>query len=156
MTTPTPRSRWMRAFAAAEADRVLALAGRLAAEHSATHRSAPRAGLALLRLRESVMLDTFYLGEIPVTTARVALLAPDGGRVEGGSVVMDDDVEFAAALAVLDGVLAHGLSGSAEVRGLLDEGQAEIDRTARLRAAMLSRTKVDFSLMAEAGDDDRA
>ncbi|NOT71005.1 MAG: phosphonate C-P lyase system protein PhnG [Hyphomicrobium sp.] len=157
MTTPIPpRSLWMRAFAAAESDRVLALAGRLAIEHGATHRSAPRAGLALLRLRESVMLDTFYLGEIPVTTARVALLGRDGLHVEGGAVVMDDDVEFAAALAVLDGVLAHGLAGAAEARELLDEGLAQIERVANVRAAMLSRTKVDFSLMAEAGDDNRA
>lgn len=157
MTFPLlPRSQWMRALAAADEARIVALAARLASDLQATPSAPPRAGLALLRLRESVMLDTFYLGEIPVASARVLLRAPDGRRVEGGAIVMDDSGDLAAALAVLDGVLAHDLPGAHDVEGLLREGQAEIDGVARVRGAMLARTRVDFSLMAEVGNGDDA
>lgn len=152
MTLPE-RGLWPRALMAAEEKAVLALAERLSQEHDARSASQPRSGLALLRLRESVALDTFYLGEIPVATARVALRAPDGSYVEGGSVVMDDSMELAAAIAILDGVLAHNLAGAADVADLVREGQKTIDRKGRIRNAMLSRTRVDFTLMGEADDD---
>lgn len=136
---------------------MLKLAGRLAERHGARPGGQPRAGLALLRLRESVMLDTFYLGEIPVASARVSLAGPDGLRVEGGACVMDDSAELAAALAVLDCVLAHSLPGSEEAEQLLRRGEIELKREESIRAAMLARTRVDFSLMsAEAGNDDGA
>ncbi|MBU2580776.1 MAG: phosphonate C-P lyase system protein PhnG [Alphaproteobacteria bacterium] len=152
MTLPE-RGLWSRALMAADEEAVIVLAERLSLQHDARPAGQPRAGLALLRLRESVALDTFYLGEIPVATARVALRAPDGLYVDGGAVLMDDSTELAAAIAVLDGVLAHDLAGANEVADLVRKGQKTIDREGRIRNAMLSRTRVDFALMGEAGDD---
>lgn len=155
MTLPS-RGHWPRHLMAADEERVLALAERLSQEHNAHPAGQPRAGLALLRFRESVALDTFYLGEIPVATARVSLRAADGRRVEGGAVLMDDSPELAAAVAVLDGVLAHDLAGADEVADLVREGAKRIEHEACVRNAMLARTRVDFALMAEAADDSRS
>ncbi|MGO9171351.1 MAG: phosphonate C-P lyase system protein PhnG [Rhodomicrobium sp.] len=148
-----PRSQWIRALCAADERRILDLAERLSRDLDAQPTSNPCAGLQLLRLRESVTLDTFYIGEVAVTSASVQLRTPGGNRVEGGAIVMDDRIELASALAVLDGVLAFKLPGAKEADRLLQEGHAALGQKDRIRAAMLSRTKAGFSSMAEAGND---
>ncbi len=148
-----PRALWGRAFQAVDAPRLHGLADRLATVFAVQPTTPPRAGLALLRLGESVQGDTFHVGELPVAQATVRLTTPDGLAVEGGAIAMADQPATAIALAVLDGVLAHDLPGSQEAAALLAEGMAALGETQRRRATMLERTRVDFTAMTEAPGD---
>lgn len=107
----------------------------------------PEAGLTLLPIRESVRCECFYLGEIPLSTAHCELSLPEGGAVHGAAIVMADDAEFALALAVCDGVLAHRLSGWEQVADLLEHGLAALQHEADVRHTMRERSRVRFSLL---------
>lgn len=148
-----PRPEWVRLFSATPRRDVEALARSLSETCVPRAAAAPRDGLMLLALQDLVRMEPFHLGEIPVAAVQVILTAPDGREVEGGAVAMDDDVGFVTALAVLDGVLAARLPGWRDAAALLRLGQAERLRIERERAVMLEKTRVDFALLSEAGDD---
>lgn len=118
------------------------------------HVALPRAGLGLLTSRDGACLESFYLGEFPLSTCHVELSCPDGRKAEGGAQVMADDVELASALAVLDAVLAAKLSGWEEVRELIARGAERRNQQDHRRRALLATTKVDFAPLAETGDDE--
>lgn len=151
-----PGSREMdcAALHAASREKVIELADRLAGALRPQPCALPRSGLQLLTLRDAVAHELFYLGEIPVVSAHVSLAAPDGAPAEGGAIVMDNDTDYAVALAILDGVLAHALPGREEARALVKEGEEALAARHAERAEILARTRVDFSLMSEAPDDD--
>jgi len=105
------------------------------------------AGLALLKWRDAVMHHPFFLGEVPMSRAAVALIDAHGERAEGGAVIMADDTELAYALAVLDAVSAHDWPGAARVRALARHGaQVRAAQQAERHAGLL-RTRVEFSVM---------
>lgn len=110
------------------------------------------AGLALMQWRDAVQHQPFFLGEVPMARAAVALVNHRGERAEGGAVVMADDAALAQALAVLDAVFATRWPGAEAVDALALRGaQAREDIRTR-RQAGLKRTRVDFALLAEADE----
>lgn len=147
----TRRVDWAPALAAVPADEVVALGHRLAAQHRVVPLSVPQAGLVLLTMRDGVFHDRWNLGEVPVATASVEVIAADGTRATGGASLVGDSMELAGAVAVCDAVLAHRLAGWREVAELVARGLAARERTALVRAAMLQRTAVDFGGL---GEDD--
>ena len=152
MSTLLPiRRDWAAALSAVPADDVAALGRRLSDLHRVAAISVPQAGLSLLTMRDGVFHDRWNLGEIPVATAAVEVIAADGTRATGGASVIGDAVELASAIAVCDAVLAHRLAGWTEVAELIRRGEAARAETARVRASMLQRTAVDFGGL---GDDD--
>ncbi len=112
------------------------------------------AGMALMQWRDAVMHQPFYLGEVPLSRAAVAISC-DKRRVEGGAVVMADDAELAEALAVLDAVWVHRLPGAGDVDELADIGQRARACVRAERQAMLKRTRVDFALLSETDAEDQ-
>lgn len=153
MTTDSipARATWAAALTAAPAAEVTALGNHLAADHRVAPLSVPQAGLYLLTMRDGVFHDRFNLGEIPVATAAVEVVASDGTRATGGASLLGDSLELAGAVAVCDAVLAHRLAGWQQVADLVARGAAVRAKTARVRGAMLTRTAVDFGGL---GDDD--
>lgn len=140
---------------AAGRDRVLSYA-RAAAHGLAVQPLQPaEAGLALMQWRDAVMHQPFYIGELPLARAAVAISLHDQ-RFEGGAVVMADDAELAHALAVLDAVWTHRLPGAEDVDELAEIGARQRACLRTERQAMLKRTRVDFSLLSEAEDEEEA
>lgn len=143
------RSQWMVALMAVPREPLFALASRLAETHTIRPLAVSQGGLALLPLRESVLHQTFYLGEIPLSSGHVEIETTDGTTVQGAALAMLDDADFADALAICDGVLAHRLTGWQEVADRVAEGLERLRAEARIRKTMLTRSKVSFSLLNE-------
>lgn len=113
-------------------------------------------GLALLPWQDAVMHQPFYLGEVPMSRAAVALTNHLGQRIEGGAVLMADDLPLAEALAVLDAVWAHRWPGAEQVAALAAQGQQVLAHRRAARHTMLTRTRVDFSLLSQADEANEA
>jgi alpha-D-ribose 1-methylphosphonate 5-triphosphate synthase subunit PhnG len=139
---------------AAEREQVLGVAGTLVAGFSVIPLQPAESGLALMQWRDSVMHQAFFLGEVPISRAAIALVDAQERRFKGGAVVMADDADLAYALAVLDAVWAHRLPGAEIVDALAASGAGVRARTRAERQAMLKRTRVDFSLLSQADDED--
>jgi alpha-D-ribose 1-methylphosphonate 5-triphosphate synthase subunit PhnG len=139
---------------AAERDEVLGVAGTLVAGFSVIPLQPAESGLALMQWRDSVLHQAFFLGEVPISRAAIALVDAQERRFEGGAVVMADDADLAYALAVLDAVWAHRLPGAELVDSLAASGESARARIRAERQAMLKRTRVDFSLLSQADDED--
>lgn len=147
MLAKIPREKWVSALTAHPPATIKAVASECTRNCRVTHRALPQEGLFLLRMRESVMGEDFFLGEIPVSSAWVELHMGDGRVVEGAAKVLADSRELAVALAVCDAVAAHALEGSEQVAALIEQGLEKRRETERKRAAMRARTAVDFSLL---------
>lgn len=129
---------------------VVQTAAQLTAGLTVTPLQPAEAGLALLKWCDSVLRQPFYLGEVPMARAAVALIDHRGRRAEGGAVVMADDAELAQALAVLDAIAAQRWPGAEAVDALVQQGAQARENRRAIRQAMLQRTRVDFSLLCEA------
>jgi alpha-D-ribose 1-methylphosphonate 5-triphosphate synthase subunit PhnG len=143
------RRRWVVALAALPRPQVFALATRLAERHTVLPVSVSQAGLALLPLREPVQHKVFYIGETPLSASQVEIRSEGREPVQGAAQVMADDADLADALAIVDGVLSGHLDGWEEAAALVREGLRALDSEARERHAMLTRSRVDFSLLEE-------
>ncbi len=143
------RGQWVPALSALPRSGVFALASRLAETHTVRSLAVSQGGLALLPLRESVEHQVFYLGEVPLSSSLLEIVAADGTTVQGAALAMLDDSDFADALAICDGVLSHRLAGWQEVAAQVSEGLGRLREQARLRKTMLTRSRVSFSLLNE-------
>ncbi|MDY6943570.1 MAG: phosphonate C-P lyase system protein PhnG [Pseudomonadota bacterium] len=149
------QSQWLRALSSVPRQAVSDLTGELTASWEVRHTTLPQAGLAMVRMTDGGLGEPFYLGEIPLATARVEIRTHrDGAGVEGAAQVMDDSTEFARQLAVCDAVVAHRLPGWERVVELMASGERQADEETRRRKAMLAKTRVDFSLLDATGADD--
>jgi alpha-D-ribose 1-methylphosphonate 5-triphosphate synthase subunit PhnG len=148
------RHEWVSALNSLPVDEVISCATELSKGWEVRPKSMPQSGLGMLKLRESAFGETFYLGEFPFASAWLEVTTPDGDVAEGAAQVMDDRQELAESLAICDAVLAARLPGWKRVLGLLDKGQAAKEATARERKQILASTRVDFSLLDDAGDND--
>lgn len=135
-------------------EEVEALALRLTKDYIVTYPVLPQTGLAMLQLEEGALGTAFYLGEFPLAKCEVSLQLSDGRQVNGAAQIMDDRVEFAQALALLDAVLAHQLPGCDEAQILLNLGMKKIADEEAIRQRMLAQTRVDFSMLSVTEEDD--
>lgn len=109
-----------------------------------------------MKIRDGALGERYFPGEIPLATARVRILLEDGTQAEGAAQVMDDRASLARAIAVLDAVLANQLSGHERIFPLLQKGRKILADLATERKALLETTRVNFSSLGEAEDDDDA
>lgn len=135
---------------AAGRERVLDAAARWTQGLTVTPLLLPEAGLALMQWRDAVYHQRFFLGEVPMARAAVALIDERGRRIEGAAVVMADDAELARALAVLDALFVHRWPGAEAIEALVRLGAQARERVRAVRQACLKRTQVDFALLAGA------
>ncbi len=156
---PTPtieRRRLVACLVAAGREPVLNTAAQLTEGLTVTPLQPAESGLALMQWRDAVKHQPFFLGEVPMARAAVALVNHRGERAEGGAVVMADDAVLAHALAVLDAVFAQRWPGAEVVDALAQRGAQTRERIRAVRQAGLKRTRVDFALLAEADDESQA
>ena len=149
------RGQWPRLLLACPAESVRSLARRWCEKHDVQDVQLPQSGLALLKLCDSAQGDAYYPGEVPLSLARVRVTAADGCSSEGAAQVLDDRASLARAIAVIDAVLAGQLPGHEEVWPLLAAGQSRLDEQTAQRHALLTSTRVDFSLLGSSdGEND--
>jgi alpha-D-ribose 1-methylphosphonate 5-triphosphate synthase subunit PhnG len=151
-----PRQDWAAALSALPTQEVLRAAEVFAADCEVSDLILPQAGLALLTLRDGAFHEPFHLGEVPVSRAQVLLRAADGRSARGGAVLLDDRARFVRALAILDGALSGRLPGWEAAAALVERGAAGRDRMFAERRHMLASTRVDFTLLGQASEDDDA
>lgn len=150
-----PRKDWLRALMAQPYKEVEALALRLSKDYIVKDLALAQSGLAMLQLEDGALGTTFYLGEFPLARCELSLQLADGRQVMGAAQIMDDRVELAQALAILDAILAHQLPGCNEAQTLLNAGMKKIEDEETIRQGMLAQTRVDFSMLSVAqGEDD--
>lgn len=147
------RNEWIRALTAHPSESLKQLATQLSRGCTVTHTGRPQAGLGLLKMNDGAFHEAFYLGEFPLSMCTVELGLPDGRQAAGGSQVMADDAELARALAILDAILAARLPGWEVVAERIQNGNKRRCEEERRRHIMLNETRVDFSLLANADEE---
>lgn len=155
-TASIERRHLVACLVAAGREPVLDTAAQLTEGLTVTPLQPAESGLALMQWRDAVKHQPFFLGEVPMARAAVALVNHRGERAEGGAVVMADDAELAQALAVLDAVFAQRWPGAEAVDALALRGAQARDEIRAVRQAALKRTRVDFALLAEADEGSQA
>jgi len=156
MSSPPPRSQWPRLLQVLDTTTTQALAKRFSQSFRVVDIKLPESGLALLRNRDGARGEDYFLGEIPLARAHVRLFMGEQLLGEGGAQILDDRSDLARAIAILDTVLASKLPGHEDVCELLCQGIKLIEQQQKQRAAMISSTLVDFSLLGndEGSNDD--
>lgn len=147
------RSAWVSALSAVPVDELLALSGELAAGWSVRPKAIPQSGLGILKLNDSALHEDFYLGEFPFASAWLEVTTSDGQTAQGAAQLMDDRLDVVEAMALCDAILSTRLPGWERVLRLIEKGLAWRAATRRERRLMLAQTRVDFSLLDEAGAD---
>lgn len=149
-----PREEWCAALRLAPQDELQRLLDAISKDWRIVPKALPQAGLGMLKLRDSAFNEPFYLGEFPLATCWIGVVTADGREVEGAALTMDDEVQQAERLALCDAVLSARLPGWQSLEVLLAQGWRKRRLIAQERKAMLARTRVDFSLLDDVGDDD--
>lgn len=151
------RSYWPRWLMAVNRDKLVECYEQLETQMNWQSLSLPQNGLALLPVQDSAFHDLFNLGEIPLSKVHLRIEKMDGNHkqeTEGAAWLMSDDMPLVEAIAFADALLAAGWSESAVFEDLLAEGKAIIEAQTSARRAILAATNVDFSLLAQAEEDD--
>jgi alpha-D-ribose 1-methylphosphonate 5-triphosphate synthase subunit PhnG len=117
-------------------------------------RMLPANGLALLRMREGCFGESYHIGELPLAECAIDLIDAHDHCFAGGARVMSSSAEYAEAVAVIDAVLAHRLSGWRAAAELLQFGRDAVNATEARRAEIRERTGVEFALLSATGGDD--
>lgn len=133
---------------------VVAAAAHLAGQYRLEDLTLPQAGLGLMQLEDGALGEAYYLGEVPLATAHVMLTDAAGNRFEGAARIMHDNPALAQAIAVIDAVVSARLPESETVESMLRRGLALLAEKSAARKKMLARTKVDFSLLGSAEEED--
>lgn len=149
-----PRHQWPRCFLAVNANEIECAAQHFTEQFRIEDVQLPQSGLGLMKIRDGALGELYFPGEIPLATARVQISVPAGNPVEGAAQVLDDRASLARAIAVLDAVLAHRLPGHQTIIPLILKGQENLVTQAEERRALLETTRVNFSSLGHAEDDD--
>ena len=158
MTEPdrfsVPRSQWVRCLSTLRPEVLKALAASCTAGCEVLDLQLPKAGLGLLQLRDSALGDAYFIGEIPLAKAHVRITTESGRVVEGAAFLMDDRIGLVKALATLDAVLTAKIPGWEQVEAALLQGHQTVLEQVRVRKLIIETTRVDFSLLSAAREDD--
>lgn len=147
--TAIPPRIWVRALTAHPYQTILSVVEILAKNWQINYQVVPQSGLNLLQLEDGVFHEPYYLGEIPVASAQIEIINERGESFVGAAQVMNDSADLAVVLAVCDAVMAHQLPGWQQVAQLIQQGAEQRLLEELQRGAMLTKTKVDFSLLSQ-------
>jgi len=151
---PYPRSTWPRLLCALQANELQRTVAEITRDFTIDDLVAPQSGLGLLQLRDGAFAEPYFIGEIPLSCAHVRVHAPDGRNAEGAAQLLDDRVNQARAIAILDAVLAERLPGWETVISLLQCGERHLAKAEAARKTMLGKTRVDFSMLSVEVDEE--
>ncbi|MDR1245786.1 MAG: phosphonate C-P lyase system protein PhnG [Clostridiales Family XIII bacterium] len=104
--------------------------------------------LIMANIEEGLRSTKFHLGEVLATEALVEM---NGYR--GSAVFMGDDEEKTLAAAIIDCGFNAGIEELALIEERLITLEAEYEKRMRAQAALIERSKVDFSRMSGGGSN---
>ncbi|WP_185805330.1 phosphonate C-P lyase system protein PhnG [Bacillus canaveralius] len=107
----------------------------------------PATGLVMMKTRDSVSRQPFYMGEILVTECTVEI---DGHY--GLGVIMGEEPVRAYQLALVDAAFNANLMITEGWIAKLEEEERIIQRNLEKQMAMVSRTQVNFETMEDYND----
>lgn len=157
MNTHSPfpdRSQWLRYWSALPEDFLCEAAAQISDRYVVEDLELVQPGLGLLPLTDSALGDAYYIGEVPLSRTHVRLQDQSGEYAEGAAILMDDRTAVVRALAILDAICASSWPGAEDARALLQQGKQLVAKECRARSAILSATRVDFSLLGSTEEHD--
>ena len=111
-------------------------------QHPVTELEAPRGALVMLKAREYGRGGLFYLGEVYVTSCKVAI-----GETIGLGIVKGHDEQLARDLAIIDAGCKLWLPELSDLDAELEAEDEKMNQAARRRQAKLLETMVEFETM---------
>ena len=147
------REQWGSVLSSLPEPRLKEIVDRVSAGLRIRPKVVPQSGLGMLKMKDSALNESYYLGEFPMSSCWLSVSTENGQIAEGASVIMDDNLEQSVRLALCDAILSAQLPGYEEIDVLLLEGMNRRRQIEAERKSILARTRVDFSLLDDVGDD---
>ena len=98
------KKRLFRIMAKADREFAIGIANQIKEKEEITIVKEPEKVLTMIKMREPVKQSLFYLGEVIVTEAAVAV-----GGANGVAVLMEDDYEKTSSMAIIDAAFNSGV-----------------------------------------------
>lgn len=98
------KKRLFRIMAKADREFAIGIANQIKEKEEITIVKEPEKVLTMIKMREPVKQSLFYLGEVIVTEAAVAV-----GGANGVAVLMGDDYEKTSSMAIIDAAFNSGV-----------------------------------------------
>lgn len=133
------KKRLFKIMSKADRSKIIELADEVKTANNVVIVKEPEKALAMIKMREPVKESLFYLGEVIVTEATVAV-----NGVNGTAVTMGDDFEKTLAMAIIDAGYNANVFGKESV--LLELEKEQIIREEK-ENAMFMKTMVNFNSM---------
>ncbi|MDD9150024.1 phosphonate C-P lyase system protein PhnG [Sporolactobacillus sp. CQH2019] len=108
---------------------------------------APQTSLVMMKTRDSVSMQPFYMGEVLVTECAVSVR-----NTFGIGVVIGEQPERAYRIAVIDAALNAGLPAVKDWSPVLEAAEKRMTGQRKLEHARASASKVNFDTMGEFHD----
>ncbi len=122
--------------------RWLDLAQSIVDRHKVEIMMPPEPCTAMLQAVDSVGCTPFYLGEVLMSEAAVAV---DG--VAGYGFAIEDEPQRALCVAIIDAALAAEVPETAAIRRALADEAARLSAQAKREESLVAATKVNFAIM---------
>lgn len=107
----------------------------------------PKTSLVMLKARDSVSMQPFYMGEVLVTECTVAILGQFGM-----GVIMGEEPERSYQIAVVDAAFNADLPITESWIPLLEQEEKNIQRRHLMESKMVSQSQVNFDTMEDYND----
>lgn len=134
------KKRLFRIMAKADREFAIGIANQIKEKEEITIVKEPEKVLTMIKMREPVKQSLFYLGEVIVTEAAVAV-----GGANGVAVLMGDDYEKTSSMAIIDAAFNSGVWQ--DVTPFL-EMEEQLLAQEEKENALFQKTMVDFKTMA--------
>ena len=134
------KKRLFRIMAKADREFAIGIANQIKEKEEITIVKEPEKVLTMIKMREPVKQSLFYVGEVIVTEAAVAV-----GGANGVAVLMGDDYEKTSSMAIIDAAFNSGVWQD-ETPFL--EMEEQLLAQEEKENALFQKTMVDFKTMA--------
>ena len=142
------KKRLTKILARAQACDVAGLSGEIQKSHCPVILKQPGKTLTMIKMREPVKQNQFYIGEVIVCEAAVEI-----GGVRGFAVTMGDDAEKALDMAIIDAAVNKGVFTGMDTLFRLEKEQ---DERLKRENSMHLKTMVNFESMDQEAPDELA
>lgn len=118
------------------------LADSIAAKYEIHILKEPETCLVMSKAQDTVGNAPFYLGEVLITEAAVAI-----NGVTGYGHTLEEDPVKALCIAVIQSALAAGLPETGHIQKVIEAEKARILNSVNREQALIDKTKVRFAIM---------
>ncbi len=129
-------------MAEGDLDRWLDLAQLIVDRHEVEIMMPPEPCTAMLQAVDSVGCTPFYLGEVLMSEAAVAV-----NGVAGYGFALEDEPRRALSVAIVDAALAAGVAETEAIRQALADEASRLQRQTKRDESLVAATKVNFAIM---------